>query len=185
MSRFEYLSVLVSIVLALGISEVLVCWARLIQHRQSVRFSWLHGYWTVFVLVLMVQFWWGYWNFRVLSEWTFLSLFLIVFETMLVVIASMLMTPGRSFEPGLDLEQLYFDNARPFFLVGAVMLLSLSSVDTLVLGIAPVSSENLIRVIAMVVLVLMSFARKREYHYFTAVVSGLLLCAFLVLAQIS
>lgn len=185
MARFEYLSVLVSIVLALGISEVIVCWARLIQHRRTVRFSWLHGLWTVIVLILMIQFWWGYWNFNALSEWRFSSLFLIVFETMLVVIASMLLTPGRTFEPGLDLEQLYFDNARPFFLIGALMLVSLSLTDVVVLGIAITDFENLIRMLALIVLVFMAYAEKRVYHFLAAGASGTLLLVFMTLAQVS
>jgi len=39
MSRFEYLSVLVSIVIAMGISEIRVSWGRLIQRRDRVEFS--------------------------------------------------------------------------------------------------------------------------------------------------
>ena len=47
MTQFEYLSVLVSIILALGMSEVMISWARMIQRRDHVKFSLLHAFWTV------------------------------------------------------------------------------------------------------------------------------------------
>ncbi|MBW2386077.1 MAG: hypothetical protein JRG92_20790 [Deltaproteobacteria bacterium] len=56
MSRFEYLSVLISIVIALGLNEVTKSWGRLLQDRRHVRFSLLHGFWSAFILLLMIQF---------------------------------------------------------------------------------------------------------------------------------
>jgi len=55
-SRFEYLSVLISIVIALGLNEVTKSWGRLLQDRRHVRFSLLHGFWSAFILLLMIQF---------------------------------------------------------------------------------------------------------------------------------
>lgn len=183
MSHFEFISALFAIVLALGITEVLVCWARLIQHRREVRFSWIHGFWTVFVVILMMQFWWGFWNFREVENWTFLGLAGIVFETMMVVIAALLLTPGRTFEAGLNLEAMYFDNSRPFFLSGALMVVSLSVVDITVLGLAVFSVENLVRLLALLLLTTMAFVRNRKLHYSAAVLFALLLLTFMLTAE--
>ena len=46
MSRFEYLSVLLSIVIALGISEMVSSWGALLRQRRLVRFYWVHRLWT-------------------------------------------------------------------------------------------------------------------------------------------
>lgn len=183
MSRFEFISVMLSIVLALGITEVLVCWARLIQHRREVRFSWIHGFWTVFIVILMIQFWWGFWNFREVENWTFLGLSGVVFETMMVVIAALLLTPGRTFETGLNLEALYFANSRPFFLVGVLMVITLTVVDTTILGLAPLAAENLVRVAALVLVSTMAFVRNRRLHYVATAVFVALLLAFMFTAE--
>jgi hypothetical protein len=50
MTRFEYLSVLVSIVIALGISEVTVAWGRVLQQKVTTKIYWLHGFWSIFSL---------------------------------------------------------------------------------------------------------------------------------------
>ena len=85
MSRFEYLSVLISIVIALGITEVTISWGRLLQHRGRVRFSALHGFWSTFLLFIMIQFWWGFWNYRTVEDWSLTSLLIFVSEGIALV----------------------------------------------------------------------------------------------------
>lgn len=182
MTQFEYLSVLVSIVLALGISENLLCWVRLIQHRNTVRFSWLHGFWSVFVLILMMQFWWGFWNYRQVPDWSFLNLLNIVLEAMLVVVIAGLLTPGRQFAPDIDLEDLYFDNAKPLFLVATAMLVSLCIADTTLLQDSIFTTENLIRALGILLTLTLAFNGKKKVHYAMAIVAGLLLFLFQVYA---
>ena len=86
MTRFEYLSVLVSIVIALGITEVTIGWGRLLQQRRRVRLSWLHAFWSLFTLFLMIQLWWGFWNFRTVERWSLAGLLAVVLEAITLVL---------------------------------------------------------------------------------------------------
>ena len=108
MTRFEYLSVLISIVMALGISEVTISWGRLIQNRHQVQFSLLHAFWSVFLLLLMIQFWWAFWNFRIIENWSFGALMGPVLGAVALVLCALLLTPGRSQAPPINLEELVF-----------------------------------------------------------------------------
>jgi hypothetical protein len=103
---------------------------------------------------------------------------------MLVVIASVMLTPGRSFDPGLDLEQHFFDNARPFFIVGAMMIVSLTIADLKLLGIPVFSAENLIRYLATILCLVMAYVENRRFHYVAALGFGVLLVAFIMLAKV-
>jgi hypothetical protein len=85
-TRFEFLSALISTVIALGSSEVTVAWGRLIQDRARVPISWLHAFWLVFALFLLIQFWWGFWNFRIIEKWSLLSLTGVVVEAITLVV---------------------------------------------------------------------------------------------------
>ncbi len=180
MSRFEYLSVLISIVIALGIGEVTVCWGRLLQHRDQVRFSWIHLFWSAFILVLMIQFWWGFWNFRTVEGWSFASLIGVVLEAITLVVCSLLLTPGRSLSGEVDLGRLYYDNARPFFLLGGLLLLQLGLIDTLVLGMPLIHMENLIRLVALGVVALAAWSSDTRLHTMLPIAAALLLGIFLV-----
>ena len=53
------------------------------------------------------------------------------------------------------------------------------------LGIAITDFENLIRMLALIVLVFMAYAEKRVYHFLAAGASGTLLLVFMTLAQVS
>ncbi len=180
MTRFEYLSVLISIVIALGMSEVTVSWGRLIQHRNQVRFSWLHAFWSAFIMLLMIQFWWGFWNFRTVEDWSLFALIGVVLEATTLVICALLLTPGRSLSGSIDLESLYFEHSRPFFLFGAFVLIQFSLIDTLVVGIPIFHMENLIRFLATAVVILLAWSSNSHLHSALAIVCVLLLAVFLI-----
>lgn len=179
-SRFEYLSVLVSIVIALGLSEVSLAWARLLQNRTHVRFSWLHGFWSAFTVFLMVQFWWGFWNFRTVEAWSLLGLLGVVAETMTLVLCALLLTPPRALAGAVDLGALFHDGARTFFLVGAVLLVQLSLVDSLILGTPLLHVENGVRLLGVGVALAAARSASPRFHGVLAAVSAALLGAFLL-----
>jgi hypothetical protein len=184
MTRFEYLSVLVSIILALGLAEVTVAWGRLLQDRKSVRFSWLHGFWSVFIWLLMVQFWWGFWNFRRVETWTLGALLLVVVETMILVVCAILLTPVRSASHHTDLRALYFANARPFFLLGALLMLLLGIGDTFVLGGPILYGENAVRLAGAGLALTMALVRAPIVHRLLPIVAGGLLASFVLIELI-
>src|SRR5690349_21520109 len=56
---FSYLSVLLSIILGLGLTQVLTAVGRVIRHRDRVRVDWLPMLWAGVLLVVYVQVWWS------------------------------------------------------------------------------------------------------------------------------
>ena len=93
MSRFEYLSVMVSIVIGLGLSEIGSGWARLLRNRTRVRFYPLHAFWSLFSVLLLVQLWWGFWEFRTVETWSFPGLLAVVAESLVLVFAGVVLIP--------------------------------------------------------------------------------------------
>ena len=57
-SAFEYVTVLISIVLGLGITQILTGVADLIHQSKRVRVYWPLMIWVLLVLVMHVQEWW-------------------------------------------------------------------------------------------------------------------------------
>ena len=58
MTQFEYITVFVSIILALAVAEVLAGLGRLIRERDHVRVYWVHVAWMLLVVLTVVQSWW-------------------------------------------------------------------------------------------------------------------------------
>lgn len=184
MSRFEYLSVLISIILALGLSEVLVCWARLLRHRKAVQFYWVHALWSALGLLLMVQFWWGFWQFQVVDDWTFTGLLLVVLQTITLVVAVLLLTPSKEEAPPPSLRDYYFAHCRPVFALAATLIVLLIFVDTLVGHQPLVHPENAIRPAAAVFLACLAWTRSPFWHALLGLATALLFCLFTLVTYV-
>ena len=177
MSRFEYLSVLVSIVIALGISEVVSTWGRLLRNRANVRFDWLHGFWTAFTLVMLIQFWWGFWEFRTVEHWSFPGLLAVVTECLVLVLCTLMLQPSADAGP-IDLRQHYLRQCRVFFSMGALLLVQLSLTDTLVSEQPWLHAENAVRVLGILLSATAIRFPTVRVHATLAVAATLLLAVF-------
>ena len=89
MTPFEYLSVLVSIILGLGLAHLLSAVRELIQKRAQVRFYPLALVWAALIFTTQVQWWWGIYELRTAQAWNFFSFFFL-----LLAPVSMYLTAG-------------------------------------------------------------------------------------------
>lgn len=179
MSRFEYVSVLVSIVIALGISEIASAWGGMLRSRTRVRFHWLHAFWSVFSVLLMVQFWWGFWEYRDIETWSFPGLLAVVGECLVLVIAAMVLVPRGEVMESLDLRAHYFAQSRLFFSLGALLLVQLTLIDRLVGGQPFRHPENLFRIPGIAVALVAALSRNEMLHGVLAGAGMTLLVGFL------
>jgi hypothetical protein len=83
MNTFSYLSVLTSIILALGITRVLTGIGRLLQFRGYVYVYWVHLLWSLNVFLYLVLNWWILFRWTEQGQWT-LFLFLFVLLSVLL-----------------------------------------------------------------------------------------------------
>lgn len=126
MSPFEYVSVLISIILGLGITVILTGLADIIKRWHLISVYWPYGVWMLIVFVLHMQEWWITYSLRAEMTWTLpLFLFIITYPIVLFVLAHLLF-PQKWSKAGLDLKQHYFNNYRKYF--GAALLLVVISI---------------------------------------------------------
>lgn len=80
MDAFSYLSVLISIILGLAVTQVLQGFRGLMLARSRVRTYWPALVWAVLVLVICVQVWWAMFGLsqRTAARWTFLDFGLVL-----------------------------------------------------------------------------------------------------------
>ena len=68
MTQFEFISVAVSIVLALSAARLLTALPHVLA---SGRRYWVHTLWSVVLLSIHLGFWWAIWIYREIDPWTF------------------------------------------------------------------------------------------------------------------
>jgi hypothetical protein len=104
---FSYLSVLLSIVLGLGLTQILTASGRIIRHRDRVRSDWLPLLWAAVLLVVYVQAWWAMFGLRGVRQWTFVGFITVLAETATLYLMAVVVLPEQIDEAGVDLADYY------------------------------------------------------------------------------
>ena len=113
MSLFEFLMVLVSIIVGLGIAEVLTGIAHQVRYRHTSTGYWLHSCGIALVTFALLQSWWELWGLRDTTEWVFFSMVLmLVSPATLYLIAHLVFPENRQ---GTDMRAYYYDQMRPIW----------------------------------------------------------------------
>jgi len=124
---FDYLTILVSIVLGLAITNVLTRLATVITARHRVDFYWPPVAWALWIFFICVQHWWAQWGVRHAPQANFGSFWLQVLVPVVLFLMSALVLPEREENGRLDLGRWYFHNRAWFFsLLCALPLLSIA-----------------------------------------------------------
>lgn len=122
MSLFEFIMMLLSIIIGLGIAEILAGFAQALLHRRLTLTSWHQLLLALIVFVTLVQVWWESWTLRDVPAWNFPQLLLLLVNPVLLYTLAHLLFPDRgSF---VSLRDHYFANHRLFYSVVAVTALS-------------------------------------------------------------
>ncbi|MFT5443828.1 MAG: hypothetical protein ACI8W3_002879 [Myxococcota bacterium] len=119
MNPFEFVMILVSIIVALGVAELLVGVARIL--RGELKPYWIQAIWVFTLLVMQLQYSWTLFDREAQSEWVFVDLVRLLAPPIALFLASSLLFPSRG--EHVDLEEYYFAKRKPIFgLLSCVML---------------------------------------------------------------
>lgn len=131
MSPFEYVSVLISIILGLGITLVLTGLAEMIKRWKTITHFWPYLIWIVLVFVLHLQEWWICYDLKSVPSWSLPAfLFVISYPILLFIMANLLFPTNWS--GNLNLKEFYFNSNTKFF-VCAILLIVISIIQNVVL----------------------------------------------------
>jgi hypothetical protein len=123
MDAFGYLSVLISIVLGLAITELLQGARQLLLARERVRVFGPTLSWAGLLLLIDTQAWWSMFGMRLRPTWTFGDFLMVLLETIVLYLLAGLVFPRFESESSLDLRAHYFRHRQWFFGLAAVLLI--------------------------------------------------------------
>jgi hypothetical protein len=118
MDPFSYLSVLISIILALGMTRVLAGVGEMLQARSRRRIYWVHAVWILNLFVYLIIAWWIFYRWRNQQAWTFfLFVFVLISPTILYLASLLLFPPESALDEFIDYKKHFYANHRAFFVV--------------------------------------------------------------------
>lgn len=122
MDAFSYLSVLLSIIIGLAITQVLQGYRGLLLSRSRMRLYAPTMIWSGLLLVFSAQLWWASFGLATHTDWTFASFGMILLQTVLLYMMSAIVLPDVPADAVLDLREHYFREVVPFFSIGLAMI---------------------------------------------------------------
>ncbi|THD60955.1 hypothetical protein [Phenylobacterium sp.] len=136
MQAFDYLSVLLSIVLGLGITQLLSAFARWLELRREIKPYAPSALWAGFLLLVHVQTWWAMFALRGVRDWNFLEFTVVLLQPILLFLLASLALPGPQ-STERDMRAHFFAHRLWFFWIFlAVLVVSLSK-DLVIAGVLP------------------------------------------------
>jgi len=162
MSPFTHVLVLASIVIGMGMREVLIGFVDTVRARQAVRLYWPHLLFASGVFATQMTWWWIAWSYRG-HEWTVGALLLLISGPVLLFMIARLTFPNPVVDQ--DLEAYYYGLA-PILLVLAFLYTGrgLAS-DVVFLDRTLASPTSAVRAFAMVLIMVMALTKRRWVHH--------------------
>lgn len=113
MDPFAYLSVLVSIVLGLAITQLLMGFSRWLEQRKASGAYFPAIAWAAFLLMVDFQSWWAMYGMREFVDWNFIQFSMVLLQPMLLFLLAVLVFPSPT-APDQDLRANFL-HQRPWF----------------------------------------------------------------------
>jgi hypothetical protein len=133
MLAFGHLSVLVSIVVGLSISQILFGLGQLMRRRGTYQVDALYLLTNAIVLLVLVDCWWAVFSWHDEVAWSYKMTWFVLLNPLIMTMTAQLIPPDWELQP-LDLHLTYYKNHALIFCLLAVYPL-LDMIDTRVKGV--------------------------------------------------
>ena len=165
MTRFEFLMMIAAVVVAVGMTEIVGGWGRLMRTRAVVKADWLHLGWSIWILAILIQYWIGMWAYNQLQIDYMGQIFFLIIPTLFGVLAAFAITPDVPMVGELDVREYYWAKRTAVFLPLAAFALLSYVADLVIVGVDKVGFDLLfINVVGMVLLILLTITKRLWFH---------------------
>jgi hypothetical protein len=170
---FNYVAVLVSIVIGLGLTRVLTGLSNAIEAGSRRRTYWVHTLWMVNLFSQLMLSWWVFYRWHTTPHWTFFLFLWVALTPTLIYLASGVLCPGELQPTGsATWREYYYANRRGFFLIFAAIW-PLDIIDTLLKGKAHFFEQGSFYLPTMAawcgLSVVAAITKNERYHAFWAI----------------
>ncbi|MEQ8264156.1 hypothetical protein [Pseudohaliea sp.] len=179
MSLFEFIMIMIAIIIGLGIAELLAGVSSLLRHRAKAKTYWVHMLLTAVVFLALLQQFWEAWSLREVSEWTFIALLQVLGAPVCLYLCARLLLPENL--EGEDIEGYYYSEMRPIWLLLFIGVCLSTTLRPIVFDGKLLAADNLQSLIILVALPLLWASSNRVLHSFCVSLALLLVLGDIVI----
>ena len=166
MTEFEYVMVLTSLILGLGISQLLVGISGMIRKFRKVRIYLPHLICVIVIFGIHVQEWWVNFEYsRVVMTWKFSVFTFVISYPIILYIMARLLFPLNFKGKVIDLKEFYLTHYQKFFFFG--FLMAILSIPQNIILLEMRWDSQFVQFLLSLLLLLPVFWRTRNnwFHY--------------------
>lgn len=124
MTLFDFVTVMVSMILALSLGHLLDGISYLYKTRERVNWYLPHTLWMIGLVLTLVHHWWALWDFRAL-DWNYAHFLYVLIAPVTLSFGANLLAPERSGDQVADLAQQFERVRKPFAIAMLVYVLAM------------------------------------------------------------
>jgi hypothetical protein len=166
MDMFNYVMVLASVIVGLGVTHLLHGVVGIIQHPAREKVYWIHLVWVAATFLRAIFWWWFEFRLSHTSEWTFTLFCFVLAYAFLIYLWCALLFPRDL--AGYDGYRGYYYSRKAWFFAVGIAGVAIDVVDTLLKGFAHFQSLGILYPIAMSTLAILFLVailtRNERYH---------------------
>jgi hypothetical protein len=132
MDEFSYLSVLISVILGLAVTQILKGFRGIVLSRTRIRIYWPVLVWATLLLLVCFQHWWAMFGMRHRHDWTFEQFGAVLLNVIFIYMVAGLVFPDFFGEEVVDLKETFYAHRGWFFSL-AVGIIVISMAKSFVL----------------------------------------------------
>lgn len=166
MSKFEFIMMFVSVVVAFAMAELLMGWGKIIRARHRISQPWLLAGWSFWLLIIITYHYLGFWEYQAYDFIKVAPMVLFLSAPILMVLLTFVLTPDIRYFQRVNLEEHYFKIKNWFFGMVILFLVLARASDPLLPDYADTwipRSIGTVLVISSVIWLL--FTRNRAIHF--------------------
>lgn len=166
MSKFEFIMMFVSVVVAFAMAELLMGWGKIIRARSRVKHPWLLAGWSFWLLIIITYHYLGFWEYQAYNFTKVAPMLLFLAAPIMMVLLTFALTPELLYFQNVDLEEHFFQSKNWFFLMVIIFLVLSRASDPLLPDFAETWRQRVTgSVVVMVSIVWLFFTNNRTVHY--------------------
>ena len=180
MDEFSYLSVLLSVILGLAVTQILKGFRGLVLARAQIRIYWPVVAWAFLWLLACVQSWWAMFGMRVRHGWTFGEFAVVLLQTVLTYMVAGLIFPDLFGTEPIDLKANFYAHRRWFFLLALGVIVTSVGKDVVLAGSLPNALNLGFHMIFGAILLTGAITANERYHKAMPLVGLTLFIAYIL-----
>lgn len=173
--------VLVSLIIGLGLAELLSGVAQTIRNKNAVNLYWVHSVFIVVIFLALLQAWWEIWGVRETPTWTFIGLLIMLGGPIGLFLISHLVFPEQL--AGSDLKLFYYEKMNPVFWIAVFTVVISEMFRPIVLDSQLFALDSLSSFLLVPIFVSMTQTKNQIFHSCMVVIVFVALLADVLLVN--